>query len=72
MKKIQLYIPENLYQEITTIASQDQLSIPVFIRNFLIKTMEEKKGRGIETLKKFSQYNLDGGNLSTNIAGGIL
>lgn len=67
MKKIQLYLPENVYAEFSLIAFQKQQSVPVVIREYLRSSIEKKKDKGAKTLIKLSQYNVDGGDLVRNI-----
>ena len=67
MKKIQLYLPENVYQEFSIIAFQKQQSVPVTIREYLKSSIEKKKDNGAKTLIKLSKYNVDGGDLANNV-----
>ncbi|MCL4392666.1 hypothetical protein M1145_00790 [Patescibacteria group bacterium] len=67
MKKIQLYLPENIYGEFAVIAFQKQQSIPVAVREYLKSSLEKKKDKGAKTLIKLSKYNVDGGDLANNI-----
>ncbi len=67
MKKIQLYLPENIYEEFSVIAFQKQQSVPVAIREYLKTSIEKKKDKGAKTLIKLSKYNVDGGDLAKNI-----
>lgn len=67
MKKIQLYLPENIYLEFSILAFQKQKSIPVTIREYLKSSIEKKKDNGVKTLIKLSKYNADGGDLANNV-----
>ncbi len=67
MRKIQLYLPENIYAEFELMAEQKNVPISSTIREYL-KTTLEKSNTGINTLINLSKYQLKGGkNLSSNI-----
>lgn len=68
MKKIQLYIPEDIYLEFSLMSEQENKPISVFIRDYLKKTLYQSNDAGVETLIKFSKYKLKGGkSLASNI-----
>ncbi|MHB8362147.1 MAG: hypothetical protein ACYDBX_00800 [Patescibacteria group bacterium] len=67
MKKIQLYLHEDVYREFAIIAFQKQQSVPMTIREYLKSSIEKKRDKGSNTLIKLSKYNVDGGDLASNI-----
>ena len=67
MKKIQLYLPENMYEEFSVIAFQKGKSVPIIIREYLKSSLDQKKDGGVNTLIKLSKYKVHGGDLANNI-----
>ena len=68
MKKLQIYLPENVYSEFNILAAQEQVSVPILIRQILIKAQGGKRNQGLKALRKISKYDLKGeSNLAQNI-----
>ena len=67
MKKNQLYLPENMYEEFSVIAFQKEKSVPVIIREYLKSLLAQKRDGGVNTLIKLSKYKAHGGDLANNI-----
>ncbi len=60
MKKVQLYLPQDIYAEFDLLAEQENKPISFVIRNYIENTFNKKNDRGISTLIKLSKYNLKG------------
>ena len=68
MKKIQLCLSENLYEEFSLIASQEQKSISFVIKEYLKQSIQKKKNNGLAILIELSENTFKGGyNLSSKI-----
>ncbi len=68
MKKIQLYLPQDIYTEFSLLAEQENTPISTVIRHYIENTFREKNDYGVNTLIKLSKYNLKGGkNLASHI-----
>ncbi|MHB8362164.1 MAG: hypothetical protein ACYDBX_00885 [Patescibacteria group bacterium] len=61
MRKVQLYLPQNIYAEFDLLAEQENKPISTVIRNYIENTFNKRNDKGISTLIKLSKYNLKGG-----------
>ena len=66
MKKIQIYLPEEIYEECVLAADINENTVPSLIREWIIKKVEKNNRKGRDFLEELSKYHVKGGKTLSN------